>query len=350
LTNDGTIIGGASGGGASIAGDGVFLDGGTLVNAGLIEGGGRGTADAVALGLHTATLVIDPGARFIGDVAGNASADDSLRLAAGADGSIAGLGTAFTGFTTVAEEAGASWALGGVNSLGSQTTLGVGGTLAVRGSLDDAGSATVGLGALLSNVGTGVLQFGSLQLDGGTLRGSAASSIVIGAGASAEGAIVVQRGASLAGSGGISGAGIIDDGSLVARGGTLTVGASVSGGGLIRIDGGATLQALGSLGTNLVFGTGGAETLLVGHGARVTGTIAGFAAGDTIDLHVTATTLTLTGGTLTLLDHGRVVDTLNLSGRYAATGFTLSSDHHGGTDIGYDSASPALLPSAQAWR
>ena len=82
LINAGTIQGGNGGYGvygyttAGNGGAGVYLDGGTLTTSGAIGGGGGGAdlggsqngaaGDAVLFGAQAATLVIDPGATFGG--------------------------------------------------------------------------------------------------------------------------------------------------------------------------------------------------------------------------------------------------------------------------------------------
>ena len=147
LTNTGTISGGAGGAGYSgsngYGGYGVFLDGGVLINAGTISGGAAGNGaypagDAVLFG-GAGTLVIDPGAVFHGVVAADAGAADALVLAgasfAVASGTIAGLGTDYTGFSAVTENAGAHWTLDGVNTLATGETLTFAGSLTVAGSL-----------------------------------------------------------------------------------------------------------------------------------------------------------------------------------------------------------------------
>jgi hypothetical protein len=331
VVNAGTITGGAGG-------VGVYLDGGTLTNAGLIASGGGG--DAVVFGSQAATLVVEGGAQFEGAVAASAAADDTLVLSqAHGGGLIAGIGTDYTGFTQITEQAGANWGLGDANTLGAGTTLTIGGLLSVQDSLDGAGSAIVSARAILENIGGGFLQLAGLQLAGGTLAGSAVSTILIGTagiggGQASAGSITINGAANIEGFGQVTGAAVTDDGSIIARGGTLTLASAVSGTGLARIDAGATLRLFASMAANIVFGANGGETLFAAHGVAITGTIFGFAPGDIIDLRVPATSLEYAGGVLALLDQGHAVDRLTLSGRYAQANFTLTPDGHGGADIG----------------
>jgi len=125
--NAGVISGGAGGsgvfpGGIPYGGNGglgVYLNGGTLTNAGTISGGagGAGTSTsgtqglAVQFGAAASTLVLDPGAVFNGVVAADPNAGDVLLLA-GTGGKLSGVGTQFTGFSTLAERPGAAWTLG----------------------------------------------------------------------------------------------------------------------------------------------------------------------------------------------------------------------------------------------
>jgi len=130
LTNDGgTIIGGGGGYSASASGGqggaGVYLNGGTLTTSGTIAGGAGGgtdlgtpgaTGDAVLFGDQAGTLVVDPGAVFDGIVAANASALDVLELAGTAQGTLGGLGTQFTGFSTIEFDPASDWSIEGTTA------------------------------------------------------------------------------------------------------------------------------------------------------------------------------------------------------------------------------------------
>jgi hypothetical protein len=120
LTNSGSITGGTGGTGTTTGGhggSGVFLDGGTLINSGTISGGqgGPGTpigtaGDAVKFGSAASTLMVDPGAVFNGHVVASASVTDVLELSGTqAGGTVIGLGTEFTNFSTLTFLPGAAW-------------------------------------------------------------------------------------------------------------------------------------------------------------------------------------------------------------------------------------------------
>jgi hypothetical protein len=98
-----------------------LLVGGTLINAGTIVGR-LGTA--VSLGtVGNNLLVVAPGAYFGGQVAGSASASNTLELASAASaGSLSGLGTDFTNFGSIVFDAGADWFIAG-NTTGLAGTI-----------------------------------------------------------------------------------------------------------------------------------------------------------------------------------------------------------------------------------
>jgi hypothetical protein len=190
LVNRGLVEGGAGRAGdlgtGGNGGAGVVLDGGILRNFGTIEGGAGGTGGtegtagvAVQFGTLASTLVLEPGAAFVGVVAADAAAGDVLRLA-GTGGTLTGLGMEYTGFSDVTENAGAAWTLASMNTLdagaalrdlgaltvagtltGGAILIGDAGTLVVTGSLDAAsvhfaagGEATLDVGADASLAGT----------------------------------------------------------------------------------------------------------------------------------------------------------------------------------------------------
>jgi Hint domain len=118
LINRGAITGGAGGAGgvgggtAGVGADGVvFLYGGTLIDDGAVYGGG---STAINFGTGAADLIIDPAAKFVGAVIANASFSNVLELTTGSGtGTIAGLGSGFTGFGTIDFRAGAMWLASG---------------------------------------------------------------------------------------------------------------------------------------------------------------------------------------------------------------------------------------------
>lgn len=111
----GTVVPGPTpSGGIGIA----FAAGGTLTNAGTIIGGTAANAAydgaAISFGTGPGALIVDPGAVFIGNVAGNAAYADVLDFASGASaGTLSGIGSQFTGFDTLRFETLAAWTVAG---------------------------------------------------------------------------------------------------------------------------------------------------------------------------------------------------------------------------------------------
>jgi hypothetical protein len=365
LTSTGTIAGGAgyaegaSGGGAG--GIGILFEGGTLIVSGSVAGGvnanGKaGTADAILMNAP-GTLTLDPGAAFIGVVVADAPAVLDL---AGAGGTLSGLGTAFTGFDSVTEDAQATWKLTGANMLGAGTQVLESGVLSVTGTLADAGSATVsGTGELLAADG-GFLHVADMTLAGGTIATDATSSVAIGGGTThpPAGILKVEAGFSLNGNGHVGSAatsGIVDNGMIASQGGTLTLDTSVSGTGALTIGSGSAMSLVGNVSTaSLTFASGGSETLLVSAASTISTALSGFGVGDVIDVAKAANSLTFADGTLTLLHQGMSVEVLILSGSYTQDSFALSKDGHGGTDVTYggshaDAIDGARLPVLSAF-
>jgi hypothetical protein len=118
LTNMGTITGGAAGQGAvsgGYSGVGVYMTGGTLTNAGTIAGGAGGLAKGEFATVSVeitgnATVTLEPGAIFTGQVVGDASADDILQLTGTQSGGTPiDMGEVFRNFSQVTFGTGAKW-------------------------------------------------------------------------------------------------------------------------------------------------------------------------------------------------------------------------------------------------
>jgi hypothetical protein len=138
---------------------------------------------------------------------------------------------------------------------------------------------------------------------------------------------------------------------LVAYPGAVFVG-NVDGGGsagsnTLRLAAGAGTGTLAGLGTSFVnFGTvvinaGASWIVTLPNPAAFTGPIYGFAPADIIDLTGrAATSLSYSGGTLTVRNGVNVVATLNLPGSFSSANFHLSSDGNGGTEISLGTPPP----------
>ena len=201
-----------------------FGGGGTLTNAGTISGTG---GSAVVFTGANETLVVDPGAVFVGSVAGNVSTD-VLELAGSSAGTLAGFGTQFTGLENITLDTGAIWTI--------QTTVATANIthfsgLALADTLDLTGGGSLT---------TGESGPGTLQLDGST-----AFTFTAGSGL-AEALIKIDKGAELTGTGTLSSA-VLDNGLLLAAtpATTTTLHGAVSGAGTLWAYPGSTLDVAG---------------------------------------------------------------------------------------------------------
>ena len=105
--------------------DGVYLSDGTVINAGTIASN-QGTA-GVAVDFHggNARLIDNPGAVFVGSILGGTGV---LELASAASaGTIAGLGSTVTNFTSLVFDTGAQWTVAGNDSANGLGTLAISG-------------------------------------------------------------------------------------------------------------------------------------------------------------------------------------------------------------------------------
>jgi hypothetical protein len=125
IKNTGVISGSVGGGQGKTyeqgtGGVGIYLDGGTLYNSGTIAGGNdaAGTlqgalGDAVQFGSLAATLIIAPGAHFVGDVAASTTATDVLELSGTSTENLTGIGSQFVNFQDIKFASGADWTIEG---------------------------------------------------------------------------------------------------------------------------------------------------------------------------------------------------------------------------------------------
>lgn len=157
---------------------GVFLsNGGTIVNSGTIAGR---YAAVHFQGGYNNRLVDDPGAVFIGNVFADATGfTDTLELASGSSsGTITGIGSSFTGFTTIAIDAGAHWILAGGNALTGELTIAAGATLADTGALTSQYYVTNN-GLITTDPSTAI--FGGAVAGTGTIEIGAGSDVTFNA-------------------------------------------------------------------------------------------------------------------------------------------------------------------------
>ena len=234
-------------------------------------------------------------------------------------------------------------------ALANGATLEVGNGSTVTSS----GVATLAGGMLIALNG-GVVQVGGLIANGATsdyvgLTGliavDDASSIEVGAaGGAALGAVTIDAGATAAAVGSIDGNMVVNGALAVQGGGSLAVDITDPFGSAQAIGGAGVL----TLGENSRLSLGVADSAAIAFGGPngtlalgvlATGTIAGFAAGDVIELlsHgrssiATGLSVTQTGSNtaaLTLLKGGQAVGTLTVAGNYASSLFHLTLDSWG---------------------
>jgi hypothetical protein len=264
---------------------GVRITGGagTVINAGTIAGSGSG-ADAVGLAAGYAnTVVVDPGASFVGTVDGGnapgANPESTLELASAAGaGTVAGLGTQYIGFGQIVIEQGASWTLT-ADALGGGYVIADSGTLTNTGSLGSA--VTLAANAVLTNTASGTITgpfavFGAGKdvtvSNAGSLGGA-----VIGVLLPSGGTVINQKGgtitASAASENGVQLANTVVNDGLISAPGYAVFGASwvynQTDGTIVGSHGGANLSS-GSLvnaGTIIADGTYGIGILLQSNGA-----------------------------------------------------------------------------------
>ncbi len=244
-------------------------------------------------------------------------------------------------------------ASGGLLELAGSTALQCGAASIVSGSLlAGAGSSlsvsgTLGLGgaggqAAFNVTGGGAASVASLFL------GAASDSIYVdtasvlevgGTGQGRAGQLTVDAGGLLSGQGNADAFGAVaNSGTISAQGGTLAVG-SVSGTGSLVIGAGATLALDGACGAGqgVSFSGANATLALQEEFDSPAGLLAGFAAGDAIDVEgslISSASFQATGtqgGTLTLFYGTQVAAKLLLSGAYAGDVFLTAGDGAGGT-------------------
>ena len=280
LTNSGQITGGASPTAAYLPPGGVFVGSGTLINSGTISGASG--AHAVDFLDNTGKLVLRPGAAFNGLVVGSGGV---LDLSGGANGVLTGLGSEFTGFGQVTEDAGSSWTLTGANTVANAITLISGATLTVAGSLQKSGGGPAVYldGGVLVNATTlasSIVQFASVPGTIGITPTASFSGVVAAPAGAGDTLLLEGAGGALSGLGtqytnfgtlGVaSGAtwtmaattafsgGLAVSGFFGLTGGTQTIGGVLSGAGVISVGGNSVLdlagkgtvaQAIGGAGT-----------------------------------------------------------------------------------------------------
>ncbi len=268
-----------SGAGTAIRAGGTVAS--TVINQGVISGG----ATAVQFAHVSGNLLrLIPGERIDGTVFGGGSAQDKLELAAGIKGgSVAGIGTRFSGFSSLVVDDGATWLMTGANTLGANyLTLTGSAELKVTGTLIAPGNFSIAGGGTLAAFDSGRIEIGS-------------------SGGARSGQIVVDAGHSFSPDASLAARAVVNRGTITG-GADLVVASSLTNSGSITGDGvGVHLERGGTvINTGFVLGgSNGVETAAPGAGGAAVvvnqGTIGGNS--DGVLLH-TAGTVTNSGGTI----------------------------------------------------
>jgi T5SS/PEP-CTERM-associated repeat protein len=381
LTNSGQVNANGLGVGYLAGSQGVvsIASQGTLNTTGLNVGGLSGAKGTVTIDGHGATLA-NSGFSAVGDAgsgsltvsngAGFVDSSSTQEIAVGSQ--LGGIGTltvtdsgstltdadylvvGFSGNGMLSVEAGGSVSMTNVatniilaEAAGSSGTVNVDGAGSIVTdtgyfSVGGAGKGTLTLtdgGQVMANDGLGLgEQPGATGVVSIASQGALnTTGLDVGAAKGATGTVTIDgHGSSLSDSGG------------------LTVGDA--GTGTLSVTNGATLSAAsievaaqaGSIG-DLTLGAGdyaitdgaGVATVTLTAGSAFTGSISGFAGGDTIDLANVANVASVTwaNGVLTIAASSGTID-LNLPGSFANTSFAWGTDGKGGTDV---SLGPTLV-------
>jgi len=309
ISNFGTIQALAS------AGLGIdLLAGGTVIDGGLIEGGGTAVAFGTA---GNSLLKLYPGAVLTGIATAGGSGNELELANAGSAGTISGIGSSFVGFGTISVDSGAQWMFAGSNTIGATTTLVATGhaTVTGTGTMTNAGSIDGGAGGLRLDAGADLVNQASGVIAGTTTFGSAVYGL-------SSGAVSVTNAGTISQSG-TAGAGV-----YLAGGGSVTnaAGGMISASSAVLIDGTGTVDNHGNIAG-------------VSVGVEIQAGFVTNAAGGTISgsggVNLNVSRAPLAGGSGTLVNHGliSVTDIGVLVGVYSvatnAADGTISSGNEG---------------------
>lgn len=266
------IIGNAKSGNGALLFDSLTTTTSDLIYGSLLVVGSLGTADLSLANAGTVTQ----GALQIGTV--------EIGLSSGADGTLSITGT---------------------HAALSAATLDIGGGAAAGG----VGLVSLAAGGLLSAATATIWSKGSLVLAGGTLAGTAETSL-----------------GNVSGYGAIAGS-LANGGTVTASGGALTLDDAVSGSGTFAVSAGTLDLRQGAVSTQTVTFEAGAGRLQTEALGATQATIDGFTFGDSILLAGTlADSGTWAGGELTLDEGAGAVGTLAMAGAFSANSFAVSND------------------------
>jgi large repetitive protein len=286
------------------------------------------------------------------NVAGSVWINDyaSITAAAGTDG-IRGINYG-TGAVTIIAESGADIS-GGRYGIGAFTYDG--GNVSVTNYAYVAGT-TAAVDALSTSTGTvfidnygmitgDVISSGNTTFhnEAGAIWNLVGSSTFAGTSQLAnDGAIETTGLSSVSTSGVLS---IANTGVVEVLSGSLDIAAAVTGLGSFTIDSGALLEFGASVASgSIITFQGTAATLKLDDVAHFTGSVTGFALGDTIDLvGIGSANISVTNPGSLQIGYG--AGSIALGGNYNPADFTVGSDGQGGTDVTWSHQAPAISTS-----
>ena len=306
-------LGHITGGNGGVGGAGVYVGGGTLTNAEQITGGNGFATD------------IGAGGMGVDLVAGILNNNNSII------GGVSAAGVRQSGGTL---NNNASIAGGHGNVRGS---LGGAGVDLVAGRLNNFDDISGGTGVPGGASGAGVLQYGGVLTNSGTITGGVGGSrgdagTAGGNGVNLHAGALTNTGSIVGGAGGGglykgSGVGAPGGAGVYMGGGTLTTSGTISGG-----QGGGA-DTYGPAGDAVQF-SALASTLRIESGAVFNGAIGGFAASDTIDItNLSPTQVAADFNPTTFVLSTASDGTLNFTGAFTDEYFVFTSDGNKGTDV-----------------
>ncbi len=300
LVNAGKILG------TSTSGIGVYLKaGGTITNSGSISG----AVAAVQFGSAAGNLFQDiPGAVVSGAVEGGTLTDTLELVSSAGIGIITSIGSQFTGFEVLTEDAGALWQLTGANTLLSTGNIAFGATA----TLSVAGSLTAPANLTLSGADAVVMAGGHVEV--GTAGAATANQVAIDA----------THTLSLSGAAGatISGA-VANAGMVLVTSSNAAFTGPITGAGTLQVNLGASLALKGAGNAPAAVADNGSINLAPGVGLTISGAAT---VGGTLRVNggtVQAGSLSL-ANTGTLIGAGRAANAVANAGRIEANGGTLT--------------------------
>lgn len=345
------VLQGSNSIGANGIGD-LDIEGGLTVLGSLaISGavGGEGTLDLVG-----AVLTVEAGANFsvgqwsltnaavtIGETVSESGAfvgeTSDLAVLAGDTFTLSGPAVFKTGATVSG-----SGVLALANAQVFDLTIAGGMTVRDTGFFTDRGTVAVGDAAsgaqLMVDAGAYLNLHGAVRLISGSVAGS---SLLI------DGLMLKDLGRRTA----TVGLAVTDNGMIQAGAGTLDLSGTLGGTGAMEIDTGASLRVDQAAAASLTLSfSGSGGTLLLGSADQFAATIAGFSAGDRLDLvHTAATSASVDASDqLTVLNGATTVAVLQLSGDYSGKTFAVTSDNRKGSLITLGPAEVHAMTGAMA--